>query len=127
MRYRSAKKEAEYKKRRPLVQKILSERPMCEACKILAVYESKVTYVHKPSVDAHEIMPRSAGGSILDENNILALCRDCHNWVTTHPLEAQNMGLSLPSWATPEMYGEAAALREAWSEGRQLDASWVGD
>lgn len=127
MRHRSKKKEAEYRLRRPLVERLLQERPLCEACAILAVYQEKSVYVLRNSQDIHEIMPRSAGGSILDEKNLLALCRPCHTFVTTHPLEAGNMGLHLPGWATDKMYEEAKELREKWASGERPEAEWQED
>lgn len=39
--------------------------------------------------DAHEIVPRSAGGSIRDPENIRALCRKCHTEVHAAPAQAK--------------------------------------
>jgi len=125
MKYRSDKREAEYVERRAIVGRLLEERPKCEACTILAVYEGKVTYKHRNSKDIHEIKPRSAGGSITDEGNLLALCRPCHTFVTDNPRTAANMGLHLPSWATKEMFEEAVELREAWANGERAVARWT--
>ncbi len=125
MRRRSKKREEEYGERRPLVARLLAERPKCEACVILAVYEGKVTFLHRDSQDVHEIVPRSGGGSILDEENLLALCRPCHNFVTTNLRTAANMGLHLPSWSTSDMYEEAKNLRSLWSNGEKAVASWT--
>ena len=52
-----------YKKRSPLVERLLQQRPLCERCQTA------------PSFDAHEKKMRSAGGDILDEDNIFMLCR----------------------------------------------------
>lgn len=98
MRHRSAKKEAEYRLRRPLVARLLAERPWCEACKVYATHDGKVTYVRRPSVDIHEIVRRSQGGSILDESNLLSVCRDCHNRIGRHPQEAFDLGLAKHGW-----------------------------
>lgn len=46
------------------------------------------------AVDPHEIKSRARGGSITDPANIALLCRPCHRWVTEHPLEAAEIGLS---------------------------------
>lgn len=125
MRRRSDKREKEYIERRKLVARLLKERPLCEACPILAVNEGKVTFSHRSSQDIHEIMPRSAGGSILDEDNLLALCRLCHTFVTQNPKMAANMGLHLPGWATKEMYEEAVELRDSWANGEKAIAKWI--
>ena len=44
--------------------------------------------------DLHEILSRARGGSISDPENVVALCRPHHTWVTEHPIEAKEMGLS---------------------------------
>jgi 5-methylcytosine-specific restriction endonuclease McrA len=50
--------------------------------------------------DAHEIVPRSAGGSITDRANIAFLCRPCHRWIGDNPAQAMADGwLARP--ATP--------------------------
>ena len=63
---RSEKQSELYELRRPFVEKILSERPFCQACKVFAQYDEKVTFVQNKSTDVHEIIRRSQGGSILD-------------------------------------------------------------
>jgi hypothetical protein len=106
--------------RRALVNRLLTERPMCEAgAKIAAAYAYSKTSLSyalsrsptgRPiqittsqgklvlictgnSVDVHEILPRSAKGSILDEANLLCVCRPCHEWITLRANEAMALGL----------------------------------
>lgn len=98
MRHRSKKKEEEYKKRRPLVARLLQERPWCEACPIFAQHDGKVTYLRKPSQDVHEKVRRSQGGSILDEVNLLCVCRDCHRRIGNYPQLAFDLGLAQHGW-----------------------------
>lgn len=98
MRYRSEKKQKEYGLRRPLVQKLLSKKPHCEACPIFAKYDKKLTYTRNASCDVHEIIRRSQGGSILDEDNLLAVCRPCHNRIGNHPQLAFDLGLTKHGW-----------------------------
>lgn len=98
MKRRSAKKEAEYRIRRPLVARLLGERPWCEACPVYASHDGKITYVRRPSVDIHEIVRRSQGGSILDESNLMAVCRECHRRIGNHPQEAFDLGLAKHGW-----------------------------
>lgn len=86
MRARSKKMEKKYVLRRKLVAKILSERPRCERCHIVA------------STQVHEILSRARGGSILDESNCAALCFKCHHWITTNPKEATEQGWLKNSW-----------------------------
>lgn len=98
MRHRSAKKEAEYRLRRPLVARLLAERPWCEACPVFAAHDGKVTYVRRPSVDVHELRRRSQGGSILEEDNLLCVCRDCHRRIGNYPRLAFDLGLARHGW-----------------------------
>lgn len=44
------------------------------------------------AVDVHEILPRSGGGSMTDDENLADLCRSCHDWVTLHPKLAEVEG-----------------------------------
>jgi hypothetical protein len=45
------------------------------------------------AVDGHEPRMRSGGGSITDPDRILAACRESHDWLHSHPLEAEALGL----------------------------------
>lgn len=98
MRRRSKKREADYEIRRPLVRRLLEERPWCEACPVFAAHDQKVTYVRQPSVDIHEVLTRGRGGSILEEDNLLAVCRSCHRRIGNHPALANELGLTQASW-----------------------------
>ena len=98
MRYRSPKKEAEYRLRRPLVARLLEERPLCEACPVFAVHDEKTTYRRNASVDVHELIRRSQGGSILDEANLMCVCRPCHTRIGNNPQLAFDLGLAKHSW-----------------------------
>lgn len=87
MRQRSEKMEKLYRtKRRNLVRKLLLERPICQRC------------LSDRSQDVHELKSRARGGSITDVENLVTLCRACHNWVTTHPAEATAQGWLKHSW-----------------------------
>ena len=98
MRYRSKKKEEEYKLRRPLVARLLEQRPHCEACPIFAEHDEKIIYSRQRSVDIHELKRRSQGGSILEEDNLMAVCRQCHNRIGNYPALAFELGLSRHGW-----------------------------
>lgn len=111
MRRRSQKQEALYDLRRPFVARVLSERPLCEACPVYARQADNATYVRYPATDVHELIRRSQGGDILDDKNVLAVCRRCHDLIGRRPAQAEELGLALPSWATDEMFVEAAARR----------------
>lgn len=94
MRYRSPKKEAEYRLRRPLVARLLEERPLCEACPVFAEHDEKPVYRRNTSMDVHELVRRSQGGSILDEANLMCVCRPCHTRIGNNPQLAFDLGLA---------------------------------
>jgi 5-methylcytosine-specific restriction endonuclease McrA len=94
VRHRSKKKEAEYKLRRPLVEKLLDQHPHCQACKVFAEHDGVATFIQNRSVDVHEIVRRSQGGSILDESNLMCVCRPCHNRIGNYPQLAFDLGLA---------------------------------
>jgi len=95
---RSEKMKKTYEKRRPFVEKVLSENPYCQACPVFAKHDEKVTFVQNKSVDVHELLRRSQGGSILDESNVIAVCRKCHQRIGNYPELAVNLGLAKNSW-----------------------------
>ena len=81
IRPRSTKMEHLYAtKRRNLVKKLLGDRPICQRC------------LSDRSHDIHELKSRSRGGSITEIDNLVALCRPCHTWVTQNPKEAHEQG-----------------------------------
>ena len=87
IRPRSAKMEKLYNtKRRNIVRKLLADRPVCQRC------------MADRSQDIHELKSRARGGSITDIENLVALCRNCHSWVTQNPKEAHDQGWLLQSW-----------------------------
>lgn len=95
---RSKKMESAYEKRRPFVEKVLKERPLCEACRVFAAHDGKATFNQHMSRDVHEIVRRSQGGSILDESNVLAVCRPCHMRIGNYPQLAFDLGLAKHGW-----------------------------
>lgn len=98
LKKRSKKMEDTYNLRRPFVEKILKERPLCEACRVFAKHDGKATFNQHMSRDVHEIVRRSQGGSILDESNVLAVCRPCHVRIGNYPQLAFDLGLAKHGW-----------------------------
>lgn len=95
---RSKKRESEYVERRKLVERMLNERKYCEACPVFAKHDQVVAYIRRGSVDIHELVRRSQGGSILDESNCIAVCRECHIRIGNHPQLAFDLGLAKHGW-----------------------------
>jgi hypothetical protein len=83
----SKKRAKRAKERRTLVERVLDDRPICERCHM------------NPSTDVHEVIRRSQwrdGIYVMD--NLRALCRRCHRWITEHPQSAHDEGFSAWSW-----------------------------
>jgi hypothetical protein len=92
LRPRSKKRTDLYRTVRvPLVKRLLLAIPVCERCQ------------SAPSEDIHERLSRARGGSITDLANLVAVCRPCHSWITTHPKDAEAEG-----WALSRRTGAAA-------------------
>ena len=85
--------------RRSFVKKILSERMMCEA---------RIQGCSYMPTDVHEILTRGRGGSIVSEKNVLALCRNCHHFITVEPAWAKENGFVVSYSVTLEADLQAA-------------------
>lgn len=79
-------------KRRAFVRRMLDERQRCEAGARIVMLDTRHRCAFVP-VDVHEIVTRARGGDILDESNVLAICRLCHDWIHDHPQAASSVGL----------------------------------
>jgi hypothetical protein len=86
----SPKRKALNRARSALVKDILERRPFCEAGTLIRDPRHRCWGA---STDCHEKLTRARGGDILDESNILAICRSCHDWIHAHPAEAKSVGL----------------------------------
>lgn len=67
--------EATYRQRRKLVADMLAPGTVCERCR--SAWATEV----------HELLSRARGGSILDRDNCVALCHDCHAGITDHTVD----------------------------------------
>lgn len=87
----SRKRQRQNRQRRRVIAQLVAERgELCEA-KLEGICTGRAG-------DAHEILTRARQGSITDGTNILLLCRECHDWVTLHPVGAAERGLMAWSW-----------------------------
>ena len=78
-----AKQEREYLKKR---SSYLLSSPLCKA-KLQNICTTHATDVHH--------MQGRIGNLLTDETKFLAVCRACHDWIETHPIEAKEMGFSI--------------------------------
>jgi hypothetical protein len=84
--FRSRKRERDYRIRRQLARALEAEGPvMCEwpGCPALAE-------------DLHERLSRAQGGSVVDTENLVTICRSHHDYLTHNPdgrKEAIRLGL----------------------------------
>jgi hypothetical protein len=107
----SAKRAAIADERRAFVRRILSERPQCEARNFLRPIVGGLVGIDQDrvlgalrgctwtSTEVHELLLRSRGGSIVDDDNVAALCHCCHAWTTTEPRLATMAGLQRSRWS----------------------------
>lgn len=79
MRARSSGRQRLYALRRSIVAGLLADEPLCQRCQ------------QAYAIDVHELLPRGRGGSIVDRDNLVVLCRDCHDQITDH---------TAPDWRT---------------------------
>ena len=74
---------------RPIAELYKRLHPLCEACpKIRGVG----TTDRNPTDDVHHRKGR-AGLLLFDIRHYLAVCRQCHQWIQSCPLEARELGL----------------------------------
>lgn len=95
---RSDKRAKLYREERaPLVARLLTERPGCEACIALWGPDRRV----RRSRDVHEVKSRGRGGSITDVANLRCVCAECHRFITEHASDERviALGLSAHSWS----------------------------
>ena len=94
----SKKRQAIQGERRRMVKEELMNRPDCEAGHLIFTWRVRQGERGDHgctglSSDIHEPLTRARGGSITDPENMVAICRPCHNWVHGHPLESEEIGL----------------------------------
>lgn len=92
--------------RRSFVKKILNDRLMCEA---------RIQGCSYMPTDVHEIKTRARGGNFhSDENNVLALCRNCHHFITVEPAWSQENGFTVHAWADESDIAAAKRARHSF-------------
>lgn len=129
---RSKKRKELYKERGPLVQDMLTENQWCLACLLWRSFDlfkgqaGSAMVNPNQTVDVHELINRSQGGSITDRRNLLAVCRPCHRRITENPSDAEILGMHLQSWCnTDEHFTEAEFMRDQWRSGKPSIPFWL--
>ena len=94
----SARRLADNRRRRTNLETVYGHRPACHACLPLALVgvDRDRTGCNGWAQDAHELVSRGRGGSIVDPENVRPVSRACHRWITEHPGDAEAAGLALP-------------------------------
>jgi hypothetical protein len=87
----SDKRKVENAERREVIRRVQPVR--CEA---------RIPGCQGRTLDTHEIRTRARLGSIVDADNFLHVCRQCHDTITHHPRWADRHGFTISSWATTE-------------------------
>ena len=100
--------------RRGFVKQILQERMACE-CRL----QGCTWY----PTDVHEIKTRARGGSIIDPENVLALCRNCHTFITENPSWALETGFVVHAEALAPDMRAAARARAMFTGGSAVSAN----
>lgn len=93
MRAVSLKRARLNRVRKKIIAEIVGARgPVCEARELVP------DVACAGPLDAHEVLTRGRGGSIVDPANIILVCRFHHSWIDDHPAEAAALGLVRHSW-----------------------------
>ena len=82
-----------YGGRRDVVSALMYEVSSCEAGMIIGGEIDRWVNCAYTPCDVHEILPRSAGGSIVERSNLLVVCRFCHMWIHANPKRSRELGL----------------------------------
>ena len=91
---RISKKRAKVQRQRArMVSEELELRPTCEVGHIVWWRSDAPNICLGRSSELHEPLTRARGGSILDPDNTVAICRNCHRWIHDHPEAATELGL----------------------------------
>lgn len=93
----SKKRAAENRRRRNVIAQVLQTRTVCEAGHAIETIDRDHRCRRTPD-DVHEPLTRARGGSITDPDNMVVICRACHDWVHTHPEAATSVGLLVHSY-----------------------------
>lgn len=83
-----AKDMVEYSRLR---KEFLEQHPYCQAWNKIRTHLNLVATLPPPSTEVHHIKGRRS--FYLDVRYFLAVCRDSHDWIHRHPMDARKLGL----------------------------------
>lgn len=81
----------------PLIERLVAEGHKCEIGPVLAAHDVLEGRRHcRGKIEGlHELRKRSAGGSLLNPDNLVPACNYCNGWVEQNPSLAWELGLVL--------------------------------
>lgn len=88
----SKKRAAENRQRAKVKKQIMDTVTACQAGPLIAQADRRHRCWREPH-DIHEPLTRARGGSITDPENMIVVCRSCHDWIHNNPSAAQTIGL----------------------------------
>ena len=88
----SKKRSKLLRERKKFAASELGDRWKCEAGPLIYLTHENPNCKGR-STELHEPLMRSRGGSILDPDNTVAVCRNCHRWIHDNPTDATRLGL----------------------------------
>jgi hypothetical protein len=91
MRPRSKKMARLYRQRSKFVREQLAVRVACEAYR--RVEDKNPWICTRLATALHEPLTRARGGDILDPENTVAVCFNCHDFIHRNPAWALEVGL----------------------------------
>jgi len=98
--------------RRRVIAEVLKTRCRCEAGHAICTVDRKHRCLYEAH-DIHEPLTRARGGSITDPNNMIVVCRACHDWIHIHPDGATSIGLLVHSYNTEYDHGDEQTLDDS--------------
>lgn len=105
MRSISAKRQAANRLRKKVRQEVLDRDRGCRA-RTLAPGPCRSPFRDRPELEVHELIGGAWRSECwLDARLCIAVCQIHHEWIETHPLEAEELHLAEPSSRLDELLG----------------------
>lgn len=115
----SVKRARENRVRAKIKSQVLRTRSVCEAGQAINAVD-RHHQCHRSPDDIHEPLTRARGGSITDPDNMIVVCRACHNWIHQHPKAATTVGLLIHSYT--DHYDVVSENLDDRGQGKTMDS-----